>query len=293
LNLIEISTELNQRVGIRCNIESVQVVSGGSINSAYKLLTDDCPLFLKTNKADSIEMFQSEAEGLQTLRDSGSVEVPEVIDVGCVNEQCYLALKWIDFVEKTTDAEIQLGSALANQHRCVTEQYGWHRDNTIGSTLQINICSSNWIEFFRDRRLCYQLELAEKRGLPKNQLVQGYDLLKILDRFFEDRDIKASLLHGDLWSGNWGCDISKKTYVYDPAVYYGDRESDLAMTRLFGGFSDVFYSAYNKSWQLDYGWEKRLDLYNLYHLLNHFNLFGHAYLEQVATCLQRLGHWTK
>jgi len=233
-------------------------------------------------------MFESEAEGLAALRDATAVAVPDTVDVGCAGQVCYLALSWVPLSGRTAAGERALGVALARQHRATAETFGWHRDNTIGATPQKNTPTVSWLEFLRKERLGFQLRLAAERGLPDRQLDQGRLLLERLDWFFPDHEPVPSLLHGDLWSGNGGCDDSGTPYIFDPAVYYGDREADLAMTRLFGGFGSAFYSAYQREWPLDAGWEVRVDLYNLYHLLNHFNLFGSAYLGQTADSMARL-----
>ena len=202
----------------------------------------------------------------------------------------YLALEWIEFGGRTAGAERRLGAGLAIQHRCLAERFGWHRHNTIGATPQRNTQSADWIEFYRRERLGFQLDLATGRGLPDDLLTRGRRLLAGLEAFFPGHRPEPSLLHGDLWSGNWGADANGVPHIFDPAAYHGDREADLAMTRLFGGFGSDFYAAYEHEWPLDPGWERRVDLYNLYHLLNHFNLFGAGYLGGVADAMTRLAH---
>ena len=210
--------------------------------------------------------------------------------VASAGRVAYLALEWIEFGGRTAGAERRLGTGLAIQHRCLAERFGWHRHNTIGATPQRNTRSADWIEFLRRERLGFQLDLASGHGLPDDLLARGRRLLAGLEAFFPGHRPEPSLLHGDLWSGNWGADARGVPYIYDPAVYHGDREADLAMTRLFGGFGSDFYAAYEHEWPLDPGWEGRVDLYNLYHLLNHFNLFGAGYLGGVADAMTRLGH---
>ena len=290
MGLEQITGELERRAGIRIVSDQARVIGGGSINRAFYLPTDTEPLFVKLNAAQALQAFEAEADGLETLRSAKAVAVPETVDVGCAGGTAYLALRWLELSSRTTAAERLLGAALARQHRVTAGQFGWHRDNTIGATPQRNTPTSSWVDFLRLERLGFQLELAADRGLPQQQLDHGYRVLERIERFFKDDEPAASLLHGDLWSGNWGSDASGKPYIYDPAVYYGDREADLAMTRLFGGFGDAFYSAYQAEWPLAAGWEARVDLYNLYHLLNHFNLFGAGYLGEVGHCLMRLLH---
>lgn len=174
-------------------------------------------------------------------------------------------------------------------HAHTGNYFGWNRDNTIGSTPQPNTPTQEWIDFWRDRRLGFQLELAARNGLPGECERQGRALLGRLERYFDGYRPEPSLLHGDLWGGNWGTTPDGVPYIYDPAVYFGDREADLAMTRLFGGFGESFYEGYQAAWPLPPGWERRVPLYKLYHLLNHFNLFGTGYLGQIEGALAELG----
>ncbi len=159
----------------------------------------------------------------------------------------------------------------------MASQFGWKRDNTIGSTPQRNGTSSDWVEFFRERRLRTQLDLALRNGFAGRLQERGNVLLDLMGAYFSSYRPVPSLLHGDLWGGNWGVDAAGVPLIFDPAVYYGDREADLAMTRLFGGFGNAFYTAYHSNWPLDQAAGSRRGLYNLYHVLNHANLFGGAY----------------
>jgi len=288
LNLTEATDELQHDTGITAEPADAVAVSGGSISRTYRVPSSRGPLFVKLNHAAGVVMFEAEVDGLEALREAHSLAIPAVYCVGRVKETAYLFLEWLDLESKSAPAEMMLGKGLARQHRISSESFGWTRDNVIGSTLQPNDQSENWITFLRDRRLGFQLDLAAQNGLPRAEREAGVELLAGLERFF-DGDLPApSLLHGDLWSGNWGATVSAVPYVFDPAVYFGDREADLAMTRLFGGFSHEFYDAYLDEWPLPSGWQGRVDLYNLYHLLNHFNLFGGGYLPQIAGALARL-----
>ena len=288
MDLQPLAAELKRRLGIRCAADDAKVVAGGSINQTYYLPTDRAPLFLKVNDPSALSMFEAEADGLAELRAATAVNVPDTVDVGRAGGVAYLALRWVDLQGKTAAGERVLGIALARQHRVTAERFGWYRENTIGATQQQNRLTSDWLDFLRTDRLGFQLKLASERGLPEKEFDRGQRLLGRLEWFFGDYTPLASLLHGDLWSGNWGCDGVGTPYIYDPAVYYGDREADLAMSRLFGGFGEAFYSGYQSEWPLETGWEARGDLYHLYHLLNHFNLFGQGYLGQTAGCLDRL-----
>ena len=283
-----VAREIQHRTGFRCDPSGARAVGGGSINQAFKLPADSRPLFVKINRAAAPTAFEAEAEGLELLRAAGGVAVPEVIARGCIGNTAWLALEWVELGGRSSTAQQRLGEGLATQHRATNTRFGWHRHNTIGATPQRNTPAKDWLEFFRRERLEYQLDLARQNGLPYDQLSQGTRLSGWLESFFSGYRPEPSLLHGDLWSGNWGADNAGTPYLFDPAVYYGDREADLAMTRLFGGFGADFYSAYEDQWPLAPGWERRVDLYNLYHLLNHFNLFGAGYLGQVAASLSRL-----
>ncbi|MDH5513031.1 MAG: fructosamine kinase family protein, partial [Gammaproteobacteria bacterium] len=179
----------------------------------------------------------------------------------------------------------RLGRELAQMHRATQKQFGWRHDNTIGSTPQINTPASDWVGFWREHRLGFQLELAARNG--RNLMRRGERLLADLGNFFRTYHPEPSLLHGDLWGGNVGA-TEGQPVIFDPAVYYGDREADLAMTELFGGFSARFYQAYQEAWPLDTGYKVRKTLYNLYHVLNHFNLFGGGYASQAERMMDAL-----
>ena len=251
-------------------------VHGGDISAAWRAKAEDQPVFLKTGPASSYEMFLAEAEGLKELALADAVRVPQVL--GCVRSvsESLLALEWIDFDLPGNDTATMLGRQLAQQHRYTKEQFGWHRDNTIGSTPQPNAWNDDWIEFFRDQRIGFQLKLAAEKGFTGELQQEGDRLRSNIGQYFGDYWPEASLLHGDLWGGNWAS-AGGEPIIFDPAVYYGDRESDIAMTKLFGGFRSEFYNAYEDAWPLAAGSEKRIQLYQLYHVLNHLNLFGRSY----------------
>jgi len=232
-------------------------------------------------------MFEAEADGLRELRLAGAIRVPEVFDCGVRNGQSFITLERFAFDRPTVETERQLGVGLAALHRHTTEQFGWSRDNTIGPTPQPNKRSDDWVEFFRKQRLEFQLELASANGFGADLTDAGSQLAANLGRFFDGYAPLASLLHGDLWAGNWGC-VEGSPVVFDPAVYYGDRESDIAMTMLFGGFGTAFYAAYSADWPLARGHEQRCKLYQLYHVLNHLNLFGDSYLGRAKKLLREL-----
>ena len=224
-------------------------------------------------------MYAAEAEGLAALRAAG-VRVPAFRAQGVRGGEAYLEMERLAFGGRPDWAA--LARMLAALHRHSGERFGWASDNWIGLAPQKNGWSEDWIGFYRDCRLLPQLERARL-------LAEAQPLLKNLAAFFGGRRPAPALLHGDLWSGNVGF-TAEGPVLFDPAVYYGDREADLAMTELFGGFPGEFYSAYNQAWALDPGYETRKHLYNLYHLLNHLNLFGGGYLGQVKATLRLLLH---
>lgn len=278
-----------RRRGLVPLAKPARAVHGGSINRTLHLPTQAGALLLKLNATERADLFEAEADGLAALAEAEAVAVPAVLAVGKTASAAYLAIEWIDLAGPSDEAERRLGRALARQHRVTAPDFGWRRDNFIGSTRQPNGRDDRWPRFFAERRLRFQLELAARAGLPADAALRGEALIASIDRFFAAGEPEPALLHGDLWSGNWGATRDAVPYVYDPAVYFGDREADLAMTRLFGGFGEEFYRAYAEAWPLEPGWRRRVDLYNLYHVLNHFNLFGRGYLGQVVALLDRLG----
>jgi fructosamine-3-kinase len=213
--------------------------------------------------------------------------VPAVIDCGIEDGAAFIAIERLRFERATTAIESTFGEQLANLHRHTKQQHGWHRDNTIGPTPQHNPWTGDWIDFFREHRLRFQLDLAARNGYTGELQSLGDRLQQRLPELFEGYVPVASLCHGDLWSGNWGV-ADGLPVIFDPAVYYGDRESDIAMTMLFGGFGRAFYRAYEESWPMVQGHERRLKLYQLYHVLNHLNLFGSGYLGQAMKLLRDL-----
>ena len=255
----------------------------------YRITTDHGPLFLKLGTPAAWPMLEAEAQGLTALKDAQALPVPACIDSGVFEEAAYLALEWLELTPATPADHAALGRGLAAQHRVTGAAHGWHRDNWLGAAPQFNDACADWPSFWRERRLHPQLERAAVCGLPATALRDGRRVLDGLDALLDGHRPEASLLHGDLWAGNWGVAAPGHTvYVFDPAVYYGDREADLAMTALFGGFGPSFYAAYAESWPLEDGATARRELYALYHLLNHFNLFGRAYEDACCASLRAL-----
>ncbi len=232
-------------------------------------------------------MFEAEADGLNELRATGEVRVPEVIDCGTMNGQSYIDLERLQLEPTTQECERRFGEQLARLHRHTQVQFGWFRDNTIGLTPQRNDLTDNWIVFFLEHRLGFQVELAVANGYGAELSDLAVQLADRLPELFADYEPQASLLHGDLWGGNWGS-VDGEPVTFDPAVYFGDRESDIAMTMLFGGFGRAFYEAYETNWPMAAGHMQRTKLYQLYHVLNHLNLFGRSYLGRAMALLREL-----
>jgi protein-ribulosamine 3-kinase len=233
-----------------------------------------------------LDMFVAEAEGLRELASAAALRVPQPIEYGHGEGDAFLVLEYLELGGRANSEE--MGRMLALQHRKTAGLYGWNRGNTIGSTAQPNPWMADWIEFLRQHRLGFQLGLAAQHGYGAKMQLLGEKLLSRLEDFFAGYRPVPSLLHGDLWSGNVAFTRSGAPVVFDPAVYYGDREADVAMSELFGGFDSGFYAAYHEAWPLDAGYSIRKTLYNLYHILNHSNLFGGGYARQAETMMSKL-----
>jgi protein-ribulosamine 3-kinase len=284
----EIAERITAATGEPFELRSHRAVAGGCINTAYVLEAGARRYFVKTNRASGLEMFEAEADGLAELHRAGAVRVPSPIFSGVAADTAFLVMEYLPLGRSGAGAAERLGRRLADLHRTTAPRYGWHRDNTIGSTPQVNTQSGAWIDFWRERRLGSQLDLAARKGHGGRLQRAGERLMADLDAFFAGHDPEPSLLHGDLWSGNYAADESGEPVIYDPAVYYGDREADLAMTELFGGFPQAFYGAYRDAWPLDAGYRVRRTVYNLYHVLNHLNLFGGGYGAQAQQMMDSL-----
>ena len=265
-------------------------LGGGCISAAYRVEAEDGrQFFVKYNRASEAEMFYAEAEGLAEIAAAEAVRCPEPVVWGVAGEQVFLVMEYLPLGGRSDAGTARrLGEGLAAMHGRTRPRFGWHRDNTIGATPQPNGEMDDWVAFWRERRLGFQLDLAERNGYGGELREGGSELLERLPAFFTDYTPVPSLLHGDLWSGNWDVTADGEPVIFDPAVYFGDREADIAMTELFGGFPRDFYAAYDASWPRDAGYGVRRDLYNLYHILNHLNLFGMAYLGRARSLIERL-----
>lgn len=251
-------------------------------------MTDDASHFAKTGPVADYARFAAEVEGLAALRATRAVRVPEVVDCGHDDQRAWLVLERLDLLSLDRAGGAALGRALAQLHRTTGKDFGWAKDNFIGLAPQENAPSDAWPLFFAHRRLLPQLRRARQNGMERAYVEKGEHLADRLAAFFVDGHPAPSLLHGDLWSGNAGRLPDGTPVIFDPAVYYGDREADVAMAELFGGFPESFYAAYREAWPLGEGFETRKTLYNLYHILNHFNLFGSGYLGQAKRMIDRL-----
>ena len=288
MNWNHISEAITTASGEPFHLQRADVIGGGCINSAYQLIGESQSYFIKLNQAERLDMFEAEADGLQALAATHAIRVPLPVCTGVEGSQAYLVMEYFKDGGGYAGAAECLGQQLARMHQHTRDKFGWHRDNTIGSTPQLNTPMDDWLDFWRAHRLGYQLDLAEQRGGPSSLLRKGEQLMHVMPDLFTDYQPISSLLHGDLWSGNYAVTQDGEPIIFDPAVYYGDREADMAMTELFGGFSQRFYAAYNEIWPLDSGYRVRKTFYNLYHILNHFNMFGGGYARQAERMTEQL-----
>jgi protein-ribulosamine 3-kinase len=274
-------------------VERAAPASGGCIHDSFVVQSGPVRLFVKTNGAALAAAFAAEADGLAALIAAG-MRAPRPLGHGVAASHAYLAMEYLDLAGGGDWAT--MGRVLAAMHRATGRQtggqtgqrFGWRRDNFIGATPQSNCAHDDWPGFWRDARLLPQLALAARNGLGSQLIDAGERLAAMLPRLLAGHSPQASLLHGDLWSGNAAFLPGGSPVLFDPAIYFGDREADLAMTELFGGFPPSFYAAYAEAWPLNAGYALRRDLYNLYHVLNHANLFGGGYAAQAQALIGRL-----
>jgi fructosamine-3-kinase len=296
-----VEAALEQRDGRPASVAADHAASGGCIHDSRLLeLADGRRVFLKSDASAPPDLFEREAEGLAALAAAGALRVPRNPLPGRAGDVPFLLMEAIPTGSAGATFWDDFGHRFAELHRTTagrgTDAHGrsglsgFPHDNYLGGTLQLNGWTASWVDFFRDFRLAHQLRLARERGIATDELLRlGDRLLDRLDDLLDADDEPACLLHGDLWSGNYLADDSGSPVLIDPAAYYGHREADLAMTTLFGGFAPRFYAAYEETWPLPPGTERRQDLYQLYHLLNHLNLFGGSYL---GGCLRILRRYT-
>jgi protein-ribulosamine 3-kinase len=288
MNWQYITEKIEAVTGQPFKMVSADAISGGDINSAYRLQGHNKSYFVKLSRADLAAMFEAEYAGLRAIAQTQTVHVPAPVVCGKTAGHSFLVLEYIELGRSTQASDRLLGRQLALLHQQKQPYFGWHRDNTIGSTLQFNKPSHDWLTFWRDQRLGFQLKLAADNGYGGSLQTNGERLCSDMAALFANYLPQPSLLHGDLWAGNASVDKRGSPVIFDPACYYGDREADLAMTELFGGFSRDFYAAYQADWPLDHGFGIRKTFYNLYHILNHLNLFGGSYLRQAESMMNML-----
>lgn len=281
-----IAQHISQTTGQPFEILDRRSVGGGCINQGYRLVGNDRTYFVKLNRADQVAMFEAEALGLGQLGATQTIRVPRPICYGVADSACYLVLEWLDLGRSMAQTDREMGRKLAQLHQCRgSTAFGWERNNTIGSTPQLNPWTHRWIDFWQTHRIGYQLDLGRKRG---GSFPQGDRLLEAIPTLLADHQPAPALVHGDLWGGNAAVTTTGEPVIFDPATYWGDREVDLAMTELFGGFSSAFYQGYEEVYPLEAGYSTRKILYNLYHILNHFNLFGGSYEGQANRLIAQL-----
>ena len=261
-------------------------LAGGDINRAFRLDAGRERFFVKLNRAEREAMFVAERAGLDALRASATIRAPRAYLVGRDGAHAYIVMEFIELAGRP--APERLAADLAALHGSFAERFGFDCDNTIGSTPQPNAWRADWVGFWREQRLGQQLELGARNGLDATLLAAGARLQERLEEFFAGYHPRPALLHGDLWSGNQGADAQGNPVIYDPACYYGDHETDLAMMELFGHPGERFFAAYRELRPIDPGYARRRDLYNLYHVLNHANLFGGGYAAQAARMIDGL-----
>lgn len=274
------------RIILPSNLKKFEFCSGGCINQGGKLSTDREDFFIKWNDHKKYpHMFEAEAKGLSTLREPQCIDVPQVIATGQAGDFQYIVMQFIEDNGKATDFWTKLGEQLASLHRNYSPAFGLDHDNFIGSLQQINTPRENWIDFFIHNRLEVQLKLATDQGHVGREVTNNFQLL--YKKFPEILPVeRPALLHGDLWSGNLITNAQGAPCLIDPAVYYGNREAEIAFTMLFGGFAPAFYQSYEDNYPFFPGFSARSNVYNLYPLLVHFNLFGGGYLSQVVSILR-------
>lgn len=286
----QVTAKVQELFGKSVTIIHKGYVGGGSINrTSVVTLSNETKLFLKENSGAMKGMFRTEASGLEALGQGEGPRVPKPLAWYEDSREQFLLMEYLPAGPKRKNYDREFGEQFARMHKSnKSDTWGFHEDNYIGSTKQVNTPCKSWIGFFGENRLGYQTSLAQRAGLIDNGL--GKDLAKLISQlpvYLPEPEGGPTLIHGDLWSGNATVGPKGEPVILDPAVYYGHREADLAMTELFGRFQPRFYDAYDATWPLEPGYTSRKDLYNLYHMLNHLNLFGGGYLGSVRSIVNQ------
>lgn len=282
----QIEKDITEHSGNPFKIQQKHSISGGDINNAFKISDEKTSYFVKTNRQQLAYMFEAEARALKEIFQTGSIMVPEPISYGVADHECYFVMSWLT-MSGSPHGE-KFGRKMAELHRNTSDKFGFFLDNTIGSTHQLNQWSDDWVVFWQKQRLGFQLDQAKQNGFGDQLYGLGLRLIEKVPMFFESYLPVASLLHGDLWAGNWSADEAGNPVIFDPASYYGDREADLAMMELFGNPGRQFFASYNERFPIDDGYAIRKNLYNVYHILNHANLFGTSYAMQAQNMIENL-----
>jgi fructosamine-3-kinase len=291
--LAAIAAVIAAKTGAPFVVDSTHDIAGGSRWRTFRLdnarTGSPKSVFVKFGQVEHAPVFEAEVDGLTALEQAKSgYRIPAVIASEHDVEHAWLVLEWIDLSALNSTSAARAGIALAALHRNTGHQFGWPRDNFIGATPQVNTQAKDWVHFFQHQRLLFQLNLAARNRYPSRLIDRGERLVADLPALFRDYTPLASLLHGDTWIGNMAQDSEGRPVTFDPAVYHGDREADVAMCEMFGGYPREFFTEYVNAWPLDSGFATRKHLYNLYHLLNHANLFAGDYVRQSAERIEQL-----
>ncbi len=286
LDSIELEKSVNRHFAEHITINNIVPIRGGDICSAYKVETKQQKYFLKIHQPSMLNMLQCEANNLNKIAETNSIKTPAVVACDQTATFSFLMLEYLEL--GASGSHESLGVALANLHHHQSNTFGWDQGNFIGTTSQPNSNSNDWVAFWKNMRLNHQLQLARANSAQHLLVDKCQQLIEELPALFINYTPKPSLLHGDLWSGNFSFLTDGTPVIYDPASYFGDHETDIAMTELFGGFNQDFYSAYQEHFPVDAGYRVRKNLYNLYHILNHFNLFGGSYAHQAQNLCEKI-----
>ena len=281
-----IQSEIQQVTESSFQITEKIPVSGGDINQAFRLLGKQKEYLVKINSDEYADMFIQESAGLKALESTNSFIIPKVIIYGVFQDQSYLVLEYLPMHQHGDITDF--ANALAKLHLTTYSKFGFHKDNYIGKTPQINRLGSNWGEFFAEQRIDFQLDLLQQKHVPNSLIKKGRQMVKNLPNYLNGRQLKPALVHGDLWQGNYAFNQTGLPVIFDPACYYADHEVDLAMLELFGSPGKNFFSAYDRVYKIEEGYSIRRKIYNLYHILNHANLFGGNYVLQSEKIINEL-----
>ncbi|EGR4141877.1 fructosamine kinase family protein [Vibrio cholerae] len=278
--------QLSEQLGKDFHLVEKEKVHGGDINECFMVSDGIDRYFVKTNQREYLTKFTAEMENLRVMRESNTVQVPEYILHGTSKTHAYLVLNYLA-TKPLDDAErsYEFGVQLANLHRWGEQkEFGFDIDNYIGATVQPNPWHKKWALFFAEQRIGWQLQLMQEKGVNLTNINEFIEMVKTR---LANHSPRPSLLHGDLWFGNVANTVNGPL-CFDPACYWGDRECDIALAEWFGGFQPEFFQGYESVWPLDWGYEERKDIYNLYHVLNHYNQFGGHYLDEAQKLIEKI-----